>query len=256
MRLRKPGSKPSRGVETERRARVGYAGRGIVAELVLIAREMLRIPAALYMRAAEAAGRATLAAWIFVWPFLLAAWHLTVKTFRLAEREITPMRAALAVAAAAALALAASQFADYRSIAIGTAEYIGVDQVASAPEVEETSGGSAHAWVGLPLALAVLAVVAACAAGRRPALLLTPIGLIVVAVSVFVDAPKGLDEGTTAVAYEGAKATLLGGFWVQLVCGALLVALGPLINNLIPPRERAVERRGRWERIPTGEARG
>jgi hypothetical protein len=71
-----------------------------------------------------------------------------------------------------------------------------------------------------------------------------------------VDAPKGLDEGTTAVAYEGAKATLLGGFWVQLACGALLVALGPLINNLFPPRERAADRRGRLARMRTGEARG
>jgi hypothetical protein len=256
MRLRKPGSKPSRGVETDRRARLGETGRGVVAELVLIVREMLRIPAALYMRAAEAAGRWTLAAWVFVWPFLVAAWQLVIKGFRLAEREVTPMRAALAAAAMTAVALALSQFADYRSIAIGTPEYIGVDQVASAPEVDEASGGSAHAWVGLPLALAALGAVAACAAGKRLALWLVPIGLIVVAVSVFVDAPKGLDEGTTAVAYEGAKATLLGGFWVQLACGALLVALGPLIHNLFPPRERAVERRGRWARMRTGEARG
>ena len=237
MRLRKPGSKPFRGVGSERRARLGEAGRGVAAELVAIAGEMVRIPAALYMRAAEAAGRAALAGWLLLWPLLQAAWRLTARVFRVAEREVTPMRAALAVTATVALALALSQFADYRAIAIGTPEYIGVDQVASAPEVEESSGGSAHAWVGLPLALATLAVVAACAAGRRVALLLVPIGLIVVAVSVFIDAPKGLDEGTTAVAYEGAKATLLGGFWVQLACGALLVALGPLINNLFPPGE-------------------
>ena len=76
MRLRKPGSKPSRGVETERRARLSDTGRGILTELLAIAGEMLRIPAALYMRAAEAAGRATLAAWIFVWPFIQGAWAL------------------------------------------------------------------------------------------------------------------------------------------------------------------------------------
>lgn len=257
MRLRKPGSKPSRGVEAARRERLGSAGRGVVAELVAIALEMVRIPAALYMRAAEAAGRATLAAWVFAWPFLVAAWVLTVRVFRLAEREVTPMRATLVVAAMTALALALSQFADYRSIAIGTADYIGVDQVASAPEVEEASAGSAHAWVGLPLALAALGIVAACATGRRMALWLTPIGLIVVAVSIFVDAPKGLDEGTSAVAYEGAKATLLGGFWVQLASGALLIALGPLIDNLFPPRDATATRRGRRPRwMPAGEARG
>ena len=183
---------------------------------------MLRIPVGLYMRAAEAAGRATLSAWRFVWPLLQALWRLLVDLFRLAEREVTPLRAALVVAAATAVALALSQFADYRTIAIGTADYAGVDTVAPAPEVDEASAGSAHAWVGLPLALAAIAAVAACAAGyRRAAWWLAPIGLITIAVSLIVDAPKGLDEGSAAIAYEGASASLLGGFWVQLACGVL-----------------------------------
>ena len=166
---------------------------------------MLRIPAGLYMRAAEAAGAATLAAWRFVRPWLLEAWRLTVKLFRLAEREVTPLRAALAVAAVTAAVLALSQFADYRSIAIGTPDYADVDTVAPAPEVDSASAGSAHAWLGLPLALAALAVVAGCATGRlKTAWLLAPIGALTVAISLIVDAPKGLDEGSAAVAYEGA----------------------------------------------------
>jgi hypothetical protein len=197
---------------------------------------MLRIPIGLYMRAAEWAGRVTLAAWRFIWPPLQAFWRSLVDLFRLAEREVTPLRAALAVAAVVAATLALSQFADYRSVAIGTADYAGVDSVAPAPEVDEASAGSAHAWVGLPLALAAIAAVAACAAGhRRAAWWLAPIGLITIAVSLIVDVPKGLDEGSAAIAYEGASASLLGGFWVQLACGVLLVALGPLIANLLGP---------------------
>ena len=234
MRLRKPGSKPSGDPVSGRPAGLAKTARGVLSELVAIAREMLRIPVGLYMRAAEAAGRATLSAWRFVWPLLQALWRLLVDLFRLAEREVTPLRAALAVAAATAIALALSQFADYRSIAIGTADYAGVDTVAPAPEVDEASAGSAHAWVGLPLALAAIAAVAACAAGyRRAAWWLAPIGLITIAVSLIVDAPKGLDEGSAAIAYEGASASLLGGFWVQLACGVLLVALAPLIANLL-----------------------
>ena len=49
-------------------------------------------------------------------------------------------------------------------------------------------------------------------AGRRGlAALLVPIGLVVVVIALVVDLPKGLDEGTAAVAYEGAKANLLEG---------------------------------------------
>ena len=50
-----------------------------------------------------------------------------------------------------------------------------------------------------------------------------------VAISLLVDAPEGLREGLAATTYEGAKATLLGGFWVQLASGVTLVVSGPLL---------------------------
>ena len=263
MRLRKPGSRPSERPVSDRSAALVGTARGVVREVLAIGREMLRIPAGIYMRVAERAGALTLAAWRFVWPLLQAVWRWLVAGFRVAEREVTPIRAALAVAALTAIALAGSQFADYRSISIGTAEYIGVDQVAPAPEVDQAraSAGSAHAWLVLPLAIAALVVVVVCATGRRRvAWWLAPIGLITVAISLIVDAPKGLDEGSTAVAYEGAKASLLGGFWVQLACGVLLMALAPLIVTLLRPSEgagaSAPGRRLRWARVPAGEAGG
>jgi hypothetical protein len=264
MRLRKPGSKPSEGVKSRGSEGPPDAVGRAVGELIAIGREMLRIPAGLYMRGAEIAGALTLAGWRFLWPFLRALWHQISRLFRFAEREVTPLRAALAVAAAAAIALAASQFADYRSIAIGTADYIGLDRVAPAPEVEgETkSAGSAHAWAGLPLALAALVAVFLCARGnRRAAWWLAPIGLATIAVSLIVDVPKGLDEGDAAVAYQGAEASLLGGFWVQIVAGAALVVLAPLISSLMAPDAGRGEARPWRSRLPrvrmrAGEARG
>jgi hypothetical protein len=264
MRLREPRFKPSRRADSDGSTPLAGTARGVAAELLAIAREMLRIPAGIYMQAAEIAGAATLAAWRFAWPVLKALWRQAAVLLRVAEREITPLRAALGVAAVTAVALALSQFADYRAIAISTTDYVGLDQIAPPPEAEGTraTAGSAHAWLGLPLALATLVVVLACARGsRRAAWWLAPIGLATVAISLIVDAPKGLDEGATAVAYEGAEASLLGGFWVQLACGVLLVALAPLIAGLMR-RGEGSGAAARWRRrlpfgrVPAGEAGG
>ena len=50
-----------------------------------------------------------------------------------------------------------------------------------------------------------------------------------IAISLLVDAPEGLREGLAATTYDGAEATLLGGFWVQLASGVTLVVCGPLL---------------------------
>jgi hypothetical protein len=264
MRLREPRFKPSRRVKSGGSATVAATVRGVVAEVLAIAREMLRIPAGIYMTVAEVAGAWTLTAWRFALPVMQVLWRQAVRLFRVAEREVTPVRAALAVAGVTALALALSQFADYRTIAIGTTDYVGVDQIAPAPEAAgaRATAGSAHAWLGLPLAIAALVAVAACARGNgRAAWWLAPIGLATVAISLIVDAPKGLDEGSAAIAYEGAEASLLGGFWVQLACGVLLVALAPLIAGLLRGDE-GTGAHARWRRrlpfgrMPAGEAGG
>jgi hypothetical protein len=171
---------------------------------------------------------------------------------------VTPVRVALGVAAGAGVLLIGSQFADYHSVALGSDQYEGVSVVAPAPEVDPVQAGSAHAWLGIPLGLAAIAVAAACATGRtRFAWLLAPIGALTIALSLIVDVPKGLDEGDAAVAYEGAKAMLLGGFWVQLACGALLLVLAPILTALLRPNgsaDAASPGRLRWLR--PGEARG
>ncbi len=48
-------------------------------------------------------------------------------------------------------------------------------------------------------------------------------------ISLLVDVPQGLREGSAAIDYQGAKAILLGGFWVQLSSAVTLVIVGPLL---------------------------
>ena len=76
------------------------------------------------------------------------------------------------------------------------------------------------------LALAAAAGPSSCSCsllGRwRLARLLVPIGLAVVLISVLIDAPAGVDEGTAADLYEGACASLLAGFWTQLAAGVVI----------------------------------
>ena len=202
----------------------------VLAELFSIVREMLRIPAHLWMRVAEWAGALVLRAWQFLWPLLLVLWALLGRVEKWAEREITPLRMTLAVGAVAAIALGASQFSDYHQVTIGTPEYAGVETVAPAPTVDHATAGEAHAWVGLLFAIAALVVIVMCATGRtKAARLLIPIGVLAILVALIIDMPKGLDEGDFAVQYEGAEATLLGGFWTQIVCGSVLIAIAPLI---------------------------
>ncbi len=232
-----PASRARRTVATD--ARKFAAGAGSVgAEVLKLGREMLVIPAQLWLSAAEVAGAWVLKAWLrVVRPLLLAAWRLARAFGRLVARYVTPGRAVAAVGLVAAGALAASQWLDYRSISVGSDAYSGtVGAVAPAPEVESEIAGNAHAWLMVPLAaVAVVAIVIALSGRRKVAALLVPIGLAVVVITLVVDLPKGLDEGAAAVAYEGAKANLLEGFWLQLAAAAVLIACGLLLPRYLRP---------------------
>jgi hypothetical protein len=76
----------------------------------------------------------------------------------------------------------------------------------------------------------------------------------VIAVTLLFDARRGLDEGEAALAYQGAHAVLIEGFWLQLSSAVVLVAGGLLVARYIrlarrqapgPARERRGARRRR-----------
>ncbi len=210
---------------------------GVLTEVYKLVREMLVIPAQLWMTVAEAAGAVVLRAWRRLRPVLAAALRALRALERRAERWVTPKRAVVVVAIAALVALAASQWVDYRSITVGNFAYSGgVEEVAPAPDVSAAQAGDAHGWVMVPIVVIGLLVVAAAAAGRRRAGWgLAGLGVAVIAISLLVDMPKGLDEGTAAVTYEGAKANLLEGFWIQIAAGAALIAVGWLLASYARP---------------------
>jgi hypothetical protein len=149
---------------------------------------------------------------------------------RILARAITPARGLTVVAIAAAIALGGSQFADYRAVEVGAPEYSSVGPEAEAPQIDPRSPRSAHGdWViGIALASS-LVIAVAVTRNWRLARLLIFLGVAVVAISLAIDAPRGLREGTAGITYQGASAILLGGFWAQLFAGVTLVVVGPLL---------------------------
>ncbi len=160
--------------------------------------------------------------------------HPLVAGLAVAEREVTPARAVAGLAVAAAILLAVSQFTDYREVR-----------------------AIAHAFLPLAAAVATVVIVALAMLGRwRLARVLVFLGAGVIVISLAIDLPKGLDEGSTAIEFEGAEARLLGAFWVEILCGFVIAICGPLLARALSPasgrrarpqtaRERSRERAAR-----------
>lgn len=239
----------------------------VVIELAKLLREMLVIPTQLWLAVAERLGAAVLWAWRRIGrPALALALAACATVYRLALRHVTPARAVAVVALVAIGVLVASQWVDYRGVRIGNDAYSGdVGFVAPAPEVARQHTGEAHSWVMVPIAALALVVLAFALAGRRRlARLLIPLGVAVIAIAVLVDAPTGLDEGRAAIAYQGASAHLLEGFWLQIAAATGMIACGLLLPGFLRPEgaaARARRPRGRSRqararrRVPIGEAR-
>jgi hypothetical protein len=168
---------------------------------------------------------------------------------RALSRAVTPVRTLLVVGAAAAVALGVSQFFDYHGVAVGAPEYAGeVGTVAPAPLTGTHPAGDAHLYVLLPVAIAALALIVAVYRGRSDLARWVAIcGLVGVAVSLAIDLPQGLDAGRDGLAFSGADAVLLQGFWAQLFASATLVLCGGLLIAQLrrPEAGRAPERSDR-----------
>ena len=180
-----------------------------------------RIPAALVAAVIELANAAS--GWARARLGPLAAGLAEV-----AGRAVTPVRTVGVVAAAAAVALAASQFIDYRAVAVG--------------------------------------LIVATARGRwRLGRAVGVIGVAGIAIGLLSDAPQGLEAGSSAVAYLGTDPRLIEGFWAQIAASAALLFCGPLLGLYAkqaasePRRARSARRDRLARRSParsTAGARG
>ena len=147
------------------------------------------------------------------------------------SRLLTPARALTLVVAGAAVLLALSQYADYRTVAIGNDAYSGVQSLAPAPETGRLPTGDAHSYVFVPVAIACLLLLAVATIGRRwrACRLITLAGIAAVLVALIVDRPAGLDPGDAAIAFQGVHASLIGGFYAQIAAGILLIGSSTLL---------------------------
>src|SRR5436190_7213482 len=164
---------------------------------------------------------------------------------------VTPARGLAFVAVAASITLGASQFSNYHAVEVGAPEYGGLENFAPPPQRDQRLPRSAHGVSVLAIAVASLfATALAVAKNWRLARLLLFLGAAVVAISLLVDLHQGLREGSIGVAYQGARAVLLAGFWVQLWSGVTLMLVGPLLAAQLRSERRA--RRSRLGgRVPT-----
>jgi hypothetical protein len=163
------------------------------------------------------------------------------------ERTVTPRRTVAFVGGAAAVALGVSQFFDYHGVAVDAPAYAGeIGAVAPVPITDTQTAGSAHLWLLLPLAaLAFILIVAAYRGRPRLAGAVSLCGLLGIAVALAIDLPQGLDVGRPGLAFSGAEAVLMEGFWAEIASSAVLILCGGLLAHY--SRGVTTERRGRRE---------
>lgn len=148
------------------------------------------------------------------------------------SRLLTPARALALVVLGATVLLALSQYADYRAVSIGTDAYTAVETVAPAPEISREPTGEAHSYVFVPVAAVCLLLLGGALWGRwRLCRLIAIGGAAAIVVGLLVDRSSGQDPGNAAQAFEGVKATLLGGFYAQIFAGSLLVVSSLMLGR-------------------------
>lgn len=175
------------------------------------------------------------------------------------SRALTPERAVFCVILAAAACLVVSQFDDYRGVEIGQPAYTQVADIAPPPQVDTKTAGEAHAYLLIPLAAIGVALAAVALRRRRWQLgrVVALCGIAAIAVILLVDLPKGLDEGSAGIRYNGAHATLGDAFYAELAAAGGLVLCGFLLSfNLRRTRRPAPRARRPRRRQPrAGKAR-
>ena len=250
-----------------RRAAGSDAGKAVRGGLAALASALgvlagmlaggLRELGRLWVRSAEALGSAILIGATVLYPLLVRAARACQRAIGVAQRAVTPQLAVAAVTAAAAALMAASQFVDYRGVEIGAPAYEGVQAVAPAPQTDRETTGSAHGYLLIPVALLAAAALALALRGRwRLGRIVSAAGATGIVVSLLVDMPKGLQEGQAGIAYEGARAVLVEGFWLQLSSSAVLAVLGLLVARYARAARGAEARRMRRRRPAGGGRRG
>jgi len=166
------------------------------------------------------------------------------------DRVLTPERGTFAVIIAACVCLAISQGKDFSGVEVGQPGYEGLAGIVEPERVNQQTPVDAHGvWLYLvALISAGLAAIALWTGRWRLGRLISIAGLAGVAVTLFSDRGKGLDEGEAAVAFAGTNAVLLEGFFAQLAACGVLALAGILLSlhlKRVSRRPAAVPASGR-----------
>ena len=245
------------GYETRRRLRPIFGPVGAIASRVapLVTRSLLlavQLVAALIALVLELAQLA----------IVRLSGLLTVVSLALAEwlrRHVTPRSTVAFVGGCAAVLLGVAQFSDYHGVAVDAPNYAGeIGRTVPAPITGTETAGSAHLWVLLPVAaLALPLLIGAYRGNRRVAAGVAACGVIGLAVAIAIDLPQGLETGRAGLAFYGADAELLGGFWVEVAASATLMLTGCLLplysRDPARQRKRRRARRSRASHRDAGE---
>ncbi|HZJ29192.1 MAG TPA: hypothetical protein VFD37_04280, partial [Solirubrobacterales bacterium] len=188
------------------------------------------------------------------------------------ERRLTGERVVIAIAVVATAALIASQFLDYRGVAIGGPQYSEVSAITTAPVAATQTPWDAHGpLIGLAgliaLGALLLSLLGRGVVMRRARLVAIAAAAVALVATLVIDLPRATDLGTFADRYAGAEAILLEAFYIQLSAAAALLyaALLPVFWAIRSPRSggatrserrRAASPRGPGPEIaPTGPGR-
>jgi hypothetical protein len=185
-------------VETRRRVavaapKVGRRGLAILGAIFAIFFELLGFVRNVLIAVGRLVARPV--GWV-----LVRLRRLTDATSRL----LTPKRVLALVVAGAAVLLALSQYADYRSISIGNDAYSGVQNIAPPPETGRLQTGDAHSYVFVPLAILCLLLLAGAVAGRwRLCRLISLVGAAAIVVAILLG--RRLSRPIQTIAGQGAR---------------------------------------------------
>lgn len=251
-----PLSKGMRATGLEIRRTAAFIGKGIIAGLASLGPVFSKAGMGLVWLI-DRSGKGLAALWRLI--TRLAA--LLGRVVLVLDRVFTPQRASILVAAVAAVLLGVAQHKGLGLIEIGQSGYRGIEDLARAPAIDRTTPAGVHTGIFIPIAAIAFAAVATIALGsigafakrlarfrRLAAMTLVTIGLLTLVVTLLVDLPEATDTTEAALAYTGAKARLLTGFWLELTAGAALAVTGLALLFEPSPGRAASRQRDRDRR--------
>lgn len=130
--------------------------------------------------------------------------------------------AGLALALAGVVLLVAAELTTVYEVTVGGLEIV----------KRSATGGENHGYALLVVAAVAAAMTALALRGARPpALAVAALGVVALAIALFVDLPdtRAAGELPESLAYEQARARAGAGLWLELLGGALLVLAGGLL---------------------------